>query len=140
MSRMTRRMSWLAVTLLVAVADRASAHEVKVTLHPENNSGESGIVTLTETADDKKTQVDVTVTGQPAGVAQPMHIHKGTCATLRSMSMARTSYGLPVLQDGKATAVIDVPLDTLQAEPHAINGHKSAQSTESAFCGDIPSE
>jgi hypothetical protein len=140
MSKRMRSIPWLAMVLLLAVAGRANAHEVKVTLQPENNSGESGIVILTETDDDKKTQVDVTVTGQPTGVAQPMHIHKGTCATLRSMPMAMAEYGLPVLQGGKVTGVIDVPLDTLQGEPHAINGHKSAQSTQSAFCGDIPSE
>ena len=123
---------------LIGAREGRAAGPVTVKLAPQNNSGESGTATLTE--EGGKTKVAVSVTGQPAGVAQPMHIHKGTCATLRSMSMARTSYGLPVLQDGKATAVIDVPLDTLQAEPHAINGHKSAQSTESAFCGDIPSE
>jgi hypothetical protein len=97
-------------------------------------------VILTETEDDKKTKVEVTVTGQPAGVAQPMHIHKGTCAELGSMPMAMTAYGLPALKGGKATAVIDVPLDTLQAEHYAINGHQSAQSTVSAFCGDIPTD
>lgn len=127
-----------SMLVLWGVPGRGSAHEVKVTLHPVNKSGESGTVILTETEDDKQTKVEVTVKGQPAGVAQPMHLHKGTCAKLGPMS--KVSHGLPALEDGKATAVIDVPLDTLQAEHYAINGHKSAKSTVIVFCGDIPME
>jgi Cu/Zn superoxide dismutase len=63
---------------LLVMAPRAThaADPVMVTLQPQNHSGESGTATLTEDAG--KTKVVVTVTGQPAGPPQPMHIHKGT--------------------------------------------------------------
>ena len=38
-----------SMLVLVGVPSRGSAHEVKVTLHPVNKSGESGTVILTET-------------------------------------------------------------------------------------------
>ena len=69
-----------------------------MTLQPQNNSGETGTAILTETDDDKKTKVEVTVTGGPPSVAQPMHIHKGPCANLEP----KPAYMLPAPTDGKS--------------------------------------
>ncbi|MGH7319786.1 MAG: hypothetical protein ACRELA_09215 [Candidatus Rokuibacteriota bacterium] len=131
--------SWFAflfaLSLLGALPVASSAAEVKVKLDPQNNSGESGTATLTDVAGGK-TKVVVNVTGQPAG-AQPMHIHKGTCAQLDP----KPAFPLPNLAAGKAEATIDVSVATLQKERYAVNGHKSAQEASVyVFCGDIPAQ
>jgi Cu/Zn superoxide dismutase len=128
----------LAMTgmLGVAGAGRAeAAGPVTVQLTPQNNSGESGSATLSEQG--TKTKVVVSVTGQPAGVAQPVHIHKGTCAQLDP----KPAYGLTTLANGKSETTVDVPLTALQAGGFAINGHKSAQDVNTyVLCGNIPAQ
>ena len=114
----------------------AEAADVNVNLGPLNSSGESGTATLSDVTGNK-TKVVIAVTGQPANVPQPVHIHKGSCARMRPAP----AYGLTTLTDGKSETVIDQPLSTLQRERFAINGHKSAQEASTyVFCGDIPAQ
>jgi len=118
---------------LIGAREGRAAGPVTVKLAPQNNSGESGTATLTE--EGGKTKVVVSVTGQPAGVAQPMHIHKGTCDKLDP----KPTYGLPSLINGKSEATVDVSLADLQKGGYAINGHKSAQEVSTyVYCGAIP--
>lgn len=115
------------------VGPAGAAGPVNVPLTPQSNSGESGTATLTEAG--AKTKVVIAVTGAPAGVAQPLHVHKGTCAKLDP----KPAYGLTTLTNGKSETTIDVPLRTLQTGGFAINGHKSAQEASTyVFCGNIP--
>jgi Cu/Zn superoxide dismutase len=135
MMTVVRCLSVVLVTLLALLLPGVSqaADPVMVKLNPQNNSGESGSATLTDVGG--KTKVTVTVTGQPAGTPQPMHIHKGTCGQLE----ARPTYGLPALVDGKSEATVDVSLADLQKGAFAINGHKSAQEAAVyVYCGEIP--
>ena len=114
----------------------AEAADVTVRLGPLNSSGESGTATLSDVTGNK-TKVVIAVTGQPANVPQPVHIHKGSCAQMDPAP----AYGLTTLTDGKSETVIDQPLSTLQKERFAINGHKSAQEANTyVFCGDIPAQ
>ena len=118
---------------LIGAREGRAAGPVTVKLEPQNNSGESGTATLTE--EGGKTKVVVSETGQPAGVAQPMHIHKGTCDKLDP----KPTYGLPSLINGKSEATVDVSLADLQKGGYAINGHKSAQEVSTyVYCGAIP--
>lgn len=118
---------------LIGAREGRAAGPVTVKLAPQNNSGESGTATLTE--EGGKTKVVVSVTGQSAGVAQPMHIHKGTCDKLDP----KPTYGLPSLVNGKSEATVDVSLADLQKGGYAINGHKSAQEVSTyVYCGAIP--
>jgi len=123
------------VAMVVFVAGTlAEAQDVNVKLGPQSNSGESGTATLSDVGGNK-TKVVISLTGQPANVPQPVHIHKGTCAQLDPAP----AYGLTTLADGKSETVIDQPLSSLQRERFAINGHKSAQDAKTyVFCGDIP--
>jgi hypothetical protein len=124
----------LGMALLVMAPGASQAAEVQVNLQPQNSSGESGTATLTD--EGGKTKVVVVVTGYPAGIPQPMHIHKGTCAMLEP----RPAYGLPALVDGKSEATVDVPLADLQKGGYAINGHKSGtEASVYVYCGEIPS-
>jgi hypothetical protein len=83
-----------------------------------------------------KTKVVVEIKGAPAGVGQPLHVHKGTCAKLD----AKPAFGLTTLTGGKSETTIDVPIGDLR-KGYAINGHKSAQEASTyVFCGNIPSQ
>jgi hypothetical protein len=102
-------------------------------LTPQAASGESGIARLTE--EGSKTKVVVEITRAPAGVGQPLHIHKGTCAQFDP----QPAYGLATLTDGKSETTVDAPFTYLRTAPSAINGHKSAQDAKTyVFCGNIP--
>ena len=133
---MTRTLGLVLAVLGLLVAGTGladAAGPVTIQLTPQNNSGESGTATLTE--DGSKTKVVVAVTGAPAGVGQPLHIHKGTCATLEPAP----AFGLTTLTGGKSETTVDIPLTNLQQGGYAINGHKSAQDAKTyVFCGNIP--
>jgi Cu/Zn superoxide dismutase len=128
----------LALAGMLAIAGTGPAQAagpVTVQLTPQNSSGETGTATLTP--EGNKTKVAVAINGAPAGVAQPLHVHKGTCTQLDP----KPAYGLTTLSNGKSETTIDVPLNTLQTSAFAINGHKSAQDAKTyVFCGNIPTQ
>ena len=107
---------------------------VKITLHPQNNSGEIGNVVMTQDGDNGV--VTVTTQYAPDGVAQPMHIHKGTCDTLDP----KPTYPLTTLQGGTSTTTLkDMTLAQLQTGGFAINIHPSTTDVPTYYaCGDIP--
>ena len=59
---------------------RSRTDSANAKLQPQNSSGESGTATLTKSGANQ-TKVVLEVKGAPSG-AQPVHIHKGTCAKL----------------------------------------------------------
>jgi Cu/Zn superoxide dismutase len=102
-------------------------------LSPQSNSGESGTATLTRQGDNQ-TKVVLSVNGAPAGVSQPVHVHKGTCAQLDP----KPAYSLSPLVNGKSETVVNASLDELTKGGYAINGHKSAQEVPTyVFCGNL---
>ena len=106
---------------------------VEARLSPQSNSGESGTATLTKQGD-TQTKVALSVSGAPAGVSQPVHIHKGSCAKLDP----KPAFPLSPLVNGKSETVVNVSLDELNKGGYAINGHKSAQEVSTyVFCGDV---
>ena len=122
------------VLAFVGAGVASAAEPITVQLGPLNSSGESGTAVLSE--DGTKTKVVVTITGAPAGVGQPLHVHKGTCAQIDP----KPAFGLTTLTDGKSTTTIDVPIGDLR-KGYAINGHKSAQEANTyVFCGNIASQ
>lgn len=123
----------VALALVVGVAAGArAADSITVKLEPQSNSGESGTATLTE-AGANQTKVVIETTGAPAGVAQPVHIHKGTCDKLDP----KPAYPLSNVVNGKSETTVKASLKSLEKD-HAINGHKSAQDAKTyVFCGNI---
>lgn len=109
-----------------------TAKETTVTLSEQNDSGQSGTATLSEV--DGKVKVTLQMSGAPAGVTQPAHIHEGSCPDVGAVKYPLTS---PV--DGVSETILDVTLEQLKSElPLGINVHKSA--TEAAVyvsCGDL---
>jgi hypothetical protein len=70
------------VTLLAGCKSLGfGGRSMEARLAPQNDSGESGTASLTKQGD-TQTKVVLSVAGAPAGVSQPVHIHKGTCAKL----------------------------------------------------------
>jgi hypothetical protein len=121
-----------AAVILAAGLPTAAADEHRVfAVAAQNNSGETGTVTLTAMGD--KTRVDVAIVGAPEG-AQPAHIHEGTCAKLDP----KPKYGLTVVTDGYSTTVVDVPIAKLTAGGMVVNVHKSTTELPTyVACGDI---
>ncbi len=62
------------------------AKSVTVRLAQQNKSGESGTARLTPAGD--KTKVEISLKGAPKGVAQPAHVHEGSCAKLYPKPMS----------------------------------------------------
>lgn len=128
-----RLFALLTLALLLVSPGPAAAADVMVELKALNNSGETGTATLSD-AGAGKTKVTVEVKGAPA-TAQPMHVHKGTCAKLDP----KPAWPLPNLTGGKAETTLNVAMADIQKDSYAINGHKSGQEASVyVFCGDIP--
>lgn len=119
----------LALALPAMAAD--PTHHV-FALAAQNGSGEIGTVTLTSVGD--KTRVDVAIANTPADVAQPAHIHPGSCAKLDP----KPKYPLANVVDGVSTTTVDVPLATLLAGGLAVNVHKSTTDIPTyVSCADL---
>jgi len=130
------RMAAATAALALATSTFALAADptVKFTLHPQNNSGETADASLTQTGDD--VVVVVTTQNAPAGVAQPIHIHQGTCDTLNP----KPTYPLTTLQGGTSTTTLKgMTLAQLQTGDFAINIHHSTSDVPTYYaCGNIP--
>jgi hypothetical protein len=127
----------LAVTFALTYAQTPQS-PITFTLDGMNDSGQSGVVTLTD-AGSGKTLVEITVDGQPAGSSQPVQVHEGRCGP----TLARIVYNLEDLQDGKSTTTINIGLAALASEgsQYAINSHKSqAEYNIYVLCGNIPTQ
>lgn len=112
---------------------KVGPNEVTIHLNQQSASGESGTATLT--AAGNQTKVVVNLTGQPAGVDQPSHIHEGNCTTLNPAP----KYPLTDIKDGKSETTVNASLSELTSGNYAINVHKSASElTTYVVCGDLP--
>jgi hypothetical protein len=103
-----------------------------VELSQQNDSGQTGTVTLTPTG-----VAETTVTmelSNPPDVPQPVHIHEGSCAELGAVA-----FPLDNLEGGTSETVVEVSLDELQSGDFAVNAHESEETIDNyVACGDIP--
>jgi hypothetical protein len=105
---------------------------ITVRLEARNNSGQTGTATLQPHGD--KTKVVIELSNVPVGVAQPAHIHRGSCDKLDKAP----KWMLKAVSGGKSVTVVPVALATLLKERTAINIHKSAIETQIyVSCGNI---
>lgn len=124
----------LVVLTLASAAITQAAGPITVPLAADNDSGETGTATFTDLGNGK-TMVEVSITGAPEGVAQPMHIHAGQCGP----TLGKVAFPLTSLEGGKSSTTIDTTLDALMTGDFALNGHKSAaEISVYVFCGNIP--
>lgn len=121
-----------AIQTAASSAGTIAANTLTVSLAADNNSGETGAAVLTEVGG--KTTVVVTITGEPAGASQPMHIHEGSCGP----TLGKVVFTLTPLQNGVSTTTVDTTISNLKSAKYAINGHKSAsEMSVYVFCGNI---
>lgn len=106
--------------------------QIVVTIGPENESGQSGNAVLSEV--DGKVKVTLDIMGGPKNIAQPAHIHSGSCSAIGAVR-----YPLEFPINGKSEIMLDVSLAELRATaPIAINVHKSKEEVSTyTACGDI---
>lgn len=112
--------------------EEAATNTWTVPLTAQNNSGQNGVMTLTE-SDGQVTAV-LAMTGGSFTAPQPAHIHVGACPTPGAVK-----WPLNNVVNGASTTVLDVTLADLKAAgPLAVNVHKSAQeSSNYTSCGDL---
>lgn len=103
-----------------------------ITLGAGRDADQNGFATLTAVGD--KTQVDLNIKPGAAGVAQPAHIHEGSCP-----GVGAVKYPLTNVVDGKSTTVVNASLASLLTGGFSINAHKSAaEASIYVACGAIP--
>jgi hypothetical protein len=133
---MTIRFTAAALAAAFALPAAAGAEMTMPTGHvyalkAQNGSGEYGTFAL-KPHGDKTTEVHLL--GAPAGVAQPAHLHPGTCAKLNPAP----KYPLKSLVNGISETSIDVPMATLLSEHLALNVHESAANLPRyVACGNV---
>jgi Cu/Zn superoxide dismutase len=120
------------------------AGAVVVQLSSLRDSGQTGTATLTPQGDN--TLVVLELKGQPEGTFEPAHVHENYCANIDPSpqyfltdSSTESDGGRLWVENGKASALIQVPLETLRAKQHAVNVHLSPKNLPHyVACGDIP--
>jgi hypothetical protein len=82
-----------------------------------------------------KTDLFVSVKPGPAGVAQPIHVHEGSCP-----GVGAVKYPLTNVVDGKSKTTVDASLDDLLKGNYSINIHESTtNSGKYVACGAVKS-
>lgn len=105
---------------------------VTVKLEAQNNSEQTGTATLLP--EGNQTKVVIELSNAPTGVAQPAHIHLGTCSNLDKAP----KWPLEPVKGGRSVTVVPVSLDTILKDRTAINIHKSAAEPQIyVSCGNI---
>ncbi|WP_297365389.1 hypothetical protein [Acidiferrobacter sp.] len=108
------------------------AKPLRVPLMAENGSGESGYAMLYPHG--ARTNVVVHLRGTPNGIAQPDHIHAGTCPNVNP----KPAYMLKPVKHGTSVTMVHASLKQLLATPMAINVHESPSDLRKyVACGDI---
>jgi LPXTG-motif cell wall-anchored protein len=110
----------------------AADNTMTVTMHAQNGSGEDGTATITAKGDN---DVEVVIKlSNGTSVAQPAHIHKGSCANLNPTP----AYPLNNVVNGTSDTTVMVGMAELAKGGYAINVHKSAAEVSTyVSCGDI---
>ncbi len=107
--------------------------QITIFLKGENNSGESGKVTLKQ--DNGVFTVTISLNSESSNIPQPAYIYRGKCPDVGAIK-----YMLNPVINGSSTTALQVSLDQLKKqEPLAITVHKSKQEiTQYIACGDLP--
>lgn len=121
----------LGLSASVAYAPAFAAKPLQAHLVAQNASGETGTVTML----DGPQGLIVHVRVNEMALAQPVHIHKGTCAKLDP----KPAYPLTTILDGQSqTTVPGITLAQMTASPYAVNVHKSTKDIPTyVACVDI---
>ncbi len=114
--------SFILVVAFIAFTGPSFAQTVVTRLlSAENNSGETGFISITPNAAGNGITVNVSIAGEPAGGNQPMHIHTGQCGP----TLGPVYKPLQNVVDGHSVSnVAGVSIDDLMRGTYAINVHR----------------
>jgi len=120
---------------LVTPKETLTQKKFVIGLLEQNDSGESGIATLTESGG--QTTVVINLDSAPVDTPQPAHIHEGSCAEIGGVN-----YPLTDVVAGNSETTIAASLEQLRKElPLAINVHKSGPEIDVyVACGEFPAD
>lgn len=122
----------VAAAAPAAMMNLHAATTASVTLSAQNHSGQSGTATLRQNG--HNVVVTLHMSGLPTGVAEPAHIHPGTCAKLNPAP----KYPLTNATNGTTTTTIrNVQLASLLGGHYAINVHNATNLKIYVSCGNI---
>ncbi len=115
-------------------AEKQIPSTLQIKLDELNGSGQSGQAIITETGT-STLKVIVNLTGKPSGVAQPAHIHLGSCPTPGAVKYPLTN----VDKGASQTEIQNLTMaELLAGVPLAINVHKSGADIKTyVACGNI---
>lgn len=114
-------------------SDSTITQPLTFNLTSQNDSGIVGAVNISDV--EGKAKVVLNLTGVPANIEEPAHIHTGTCAELGA-----PKYTLTSTKNGTSETILEVSLSELvQSGSLAVNVHKSAaEASVYVACGDLP--
>jgi hypothetical protein len=106
----------------------------KLGMSQQNNSGETGTVTLFRRGP-SKTLVVLNIQSEPPGRQQPAHIHRGKeCSAIDP----KPAYGLAPVINGVSKTIVDAPKDKLLSGNYVVNVHASSQNIgHYVSCGEL---
>jgi Cu/Zn superoxide dismutase len=121
----------LGLSASAAIAPASAAKPVQIHLVAQNASGETGTVTML----DGPLGLIVHVRVNETTLAQPAHIHKGTCAKLDP----KPAFPLTTIADGQSQSTIPgATVAQVTAQPYAVNVHKSTKDVATyVACANI---
>jgi hypothetical protein len=129
-----RHVALVLVVVLLACGPRT----LKVTMNPDNNSGQAGFASLTE-AGAGKTRVVVSIGKSDVPDAETAHIHVGSCGQIGEKKSALVSL-LPDQNDPalfSSDSAVTFDFSELTRGGYCINVHDSRDVGLYISCGDI---
>ncbi len=101
-----------------------------ITLHPDNDSAQTGYATLAARDDQTEVVVSLAEGERESGL---IHIHTGACGD----GLGGVAFGLTTLANGTSVTTIDAALGSLRTGGFAVNAHDASDPTVYTACGNI---
>ena len=107
------------------------ADALTIALNEQNDSGQSGFVTLTG----RGSKIEVVLALSPGALeSELVHIHSGQCGD----SLGGVEFGLTNIVGGASVTTVDTSLSSLLTGGFAVNAHQKDEPGVYTACGNIP--
>lgn len=124
----------LAVTVLV-VGCGSEATDVVAQLEEQEDSGQTGTVTLRPDGSDQTLVIVVVTPELPMYEPQPVHIHFGRCGA----NLGAVDSPLSDITGGRSETLVPMSISEFQDGDHSVNVHKSySEISVYTTCASIP--